>query len=146
MDPKIIEENQAARDELRALLERLTDQDLDREVSNGWTVATILSHLAFWDLLCLNRLKEWQRGGVDPTQLTGQQVNTINLSVRTLSRSLTGRDAAQLALDSAEAADSQVQVLRPELAVQIEAAGFERVLKRHLHRREHLAKIKQALP
>ena len=48
MDRGYIERNEASRARLRALLDRLSDEDLGRKVGD-WTVAMSLAHLAFWD-------------------------------------------------------------------------------------------------
>jgi hypothetical protein len=48
MDRGYIERNEASRARLRALLDRLTDDDLRQRVGE-WTVAMSLAHLAFWD-------------------------------------------------------------------------------------------------
>lgn len=41
-------ENAASLRRLEALALRLTDTDLTRSTSYGWTVASLLAHLAFW--------------------------------------------------------------------------------------------------
>jgi len=56
-----------------------------------------------------------------------------------------GAAAAKLALDTALAVDSRLASISDELIDQLISAGFERYLKRSLHRREHLQKIKEAL-
>ena len=48
-------------------------------------------------------------------------------------------------LASAEVVDSEVAKLSDALIEQINAAGFERALKRLLHRRDHLQKIQETL-
>jgi sulfur carrier protein ThiS len=37
------------RERLRALVNRMTDKDLERRIDGDWTVAALLAHLAFWD-------------------------------------------------------------------------------------------------
>jgi hypothetical protein len=64
--------------------------------------------------------------------------------VRTVSQAVPGTEAARLALDSAAAVDSMVEGISDELCSQIVRTGFERSLRRSLHRREHLQKIKTA--
>jgi len=142
-----VQENEASRSELRALTASLTDEDLGRDLGNGWTVSTVLCHLAFWDRVALRRVREWQRRGFDAVRLapaTADSINEINEAAREISRGVPGREAARMALESAEAIDAEVQRLSGELVDQIAAAGFERVLRRYLHRREHLRRIGEA--
>ena len=136
-----VQENAASRRELQALTATLSDADFARELGNGWTVSTILCHLAFWDRLVLCRVREWQRTGFEAVRLTAQAVDSINAAAREISRAIPGREAARLALESAEEMDAEVERLSAELIEQIDAGGFERVLRRSIHRREHLSRI-----
>ena len=43
-----VEDNAASQQELRALVARLSEADLRRDVGDGWTVATSLAHAAFY--------------------------------------------------------------------------------------------------
>src|SRR5689334_1488976 len=57
-DRSYIEQNTASRARLDALLERLSDADLSRELEGGWTITAALAHIAFWeeyDLMILRR-------------------------------------------------------------------------------------------
>lgn len=140
-----IEENQAARLELGELVSRLDERSFSRAVGPGWTVSTMLCHLAFWDQRVLFLLGEWQSGRFEPTRLSLQSVDSINEAVKAISQAVSGPAAAKLALDSAAAVDLRLTGISEDLAGQIVTAGFERYLRRSLHRREHLQKIKEAL-
>ena len=54
-DRALVEQNTRERERLRALVARLTDDDLRRPVTDLWTVADMLGHLAFWDARPLPR-------------------------------------------------------------------------------------------
>lgn len=43
-DGSYVERNAQERERLRALLERLSDEDLTRRVNESWTVAAVLAH------------------------------------------------------------------------------------------------------
>ena len=62
-----------------------------------------------------------------------------------ISQAVPGAAAAKLALDAALAVDSLLASISDELIGQLVSAGFERYLRRSLHSREHLQKIKEAL-
>jgi len=90
-------------------------------------------------------LGEWQRGKFETARLSPQSVDSINEAVKAISRAVPGPAAAKLALDSAAALDSKLAQIGDELVGQILSAGYERGLRRSLHRREHLQKIREAL-
>ncbi len=140
-----VQENVASRKELEAFIAQLGDSDLGREVGNGWTISTVLRHLAFWEQRVLYLLRQWRDGQFEAFRLTPQAINSINEAGRAIARAVPGRAAAQLALDSAEATDAQIAQVPEDLAERICAAGLDRMLNRSLHRREHLSKVKDKL-
>jgi hypothetical protein len=144
-DRAYIEDNAAARQELAALIARLDARRFHCAVGFGWTVATLLCHLAFWDRLALSRLTEWESGQIETSRLGAQAIDGINEGVKAISQAVPGPAAARLALDSATAVDLRVEGIADELRARIVQAGFERILRRSLHRREHLRKIEEAL-
>lgn len=137
-----LRENAAQRQRLGALVRRLSDEDLGRPLEGGWTVATLLAHLAFWDRRQLLLLQRWEREGVGPSPV---DVDAVNEAVRALSAAIPPRAAAQLAVEAAEAVDRELEQLPPDLVAAIEAAGTVRALRRSMHRREHLDQIERAL-
>jgi hypothetical protein len=143
MPSSYMAQNIAERERLRALVARLHDHDLTRPVGGGWTVTTVLVHLAFWDRHRLSILKQWQRDGetIPPTSLS----DAINDAVTILSKAIPPREAAQLAVDAAEAIDYELEQLSPEQVTVLEAAGMERLLNRGLHRRDHIEQIERVL-
>lgn len=144
-DRTFVEENQAARQELAELIAQLDERSLHRVVGPGWTVSTLLCHLAFWDRMALSFLEQWQSGGHETPRLSARSIDSINAAVSEISQAVPGTEAARLALDSAAAVDSLIEGISGELCSQIVRAGYERSLRRSLHRREHLQKIKEAL-
>jgi hypothetical protein len=141
MDHDFIEKNEASLRELRSCVESLKDEDFDRRLGNGWTVAEALCHLAFWDRVMLGRIERWERDGVEPAILDTRSADPINDGVHMMSGAVSGREAARMVLDSAEATDAKVASLGAETVERMAAGGFERMLLRHLHRREHLRRL-----
>ena len=74
-----LEENSASRRRLQTLVGRLSDEDLTRSTPDGWTVAALLAHLAWWDQRVLVRLRRWKEQGVD---LSPVDLNQIELLLR----------------------------------------------------------------
>jgi hypothetical protein len=138
-----IKANALTRDRLRAVVGRMNDADLARDLGDGWTVSTLLAHLAFYDLRAVALLDEWHRAGaVTESPL---DAHTLNRAALPLFRSVPLRTAAELALSAAEAADSRVAELEldPDLLEKIEAAQPSLDLNRGEHRQEHLRQLEQ---
>ena len=115
MDRGFIEDNEAARVELRELVSRLDERALQAAVGADWTVSTLLCYLAFWDRRILFLLRDWQSGHFEASRLSSQSVDSINHAVKVISSSAPGRAAARLALDAATAVDSQLAGISDEL-------------------------------
>jgi hypothetical protein len=146
VDRSFVDENDVARVELGEFIAGLDERSFKCPLGSDWTISTCLCHLAFWDNRVLFLLNEWERTGqIETSRLSSQSVNSINQAVNAISQAVPGVAAAKLALDTALAVDSRLASISDELIDQLISAGFERYLKRSLHRREHLQKIKEAL-
>jgi hypothetical protein len=140
-----VEENNTSRLELEQLIGRLDEESFNLQVGSGWTLSAALCHLAFWDQRVLFVLKKWQTVGFELSRLSPLCVDSINQAATVIAQAVPGPAAAGLALSSAAAVDSQVAMTSDELAARILSEGFDRFLKRSLHRREHLQKIEKVL-
>jgi|ERR1700685_1334086 hypothetical protein len=144
VDRSFIDENDAAREELSEFIAGLDERSFMFPLGSGWTISTCLCHLAFWDHRVLFLLSEWERTGqLETSRLSSQSVNSINQAVTAISQAVPGAAAAKLVLNTALAVDSLLASISDELISQLVSAGFERYLKRSLHRREHLQKMRQ---
>lgn len=132
-------DNTAQRERLIALVNRLSDSDMSRTVEHGWTVATVLVHLAFWDRHRWMVLNQWRKDG----QLPALAPDPVNDVVAILSAAIPPRAAARLAVEAAETLDRELEQLTPEQVTALEAAGMNRLLNRSLHRKDHLDQIEQ---
>ncbi len=146
MDKGYIAENDAERERLKALVARLSDDELSRPMPAGWTVAGVLAHMAYWDAWALHFMNHWAAGNppAKPTWSWGS-VDPINDAAKPLCLALPPRTAAQLAVQMAEETDARVAALSDELLEQVVAIGLPFNLSRATHRREHLDEIEQAL-
>ena len=144
VERSFIDENDAAREELSEFIAGLDERSFMFPLGSGWTISTCLCHLAFWDHRVLFLLSEWERTGqLETSRLSSQSVNSINQAVTAISQAVPGAAAAKLVLNTALAVDSLLASISDELISQLVSAGFERYLKRSLHRREHLQKMRQ---
>jgi DinB family protein len=134
-------ETDAERDRLRALIRRLSDQDLRRPMPGGWTVAAVLAHVGFWDARAIYYLDKWA-AGAPPTPYEPEDTDAINDSAKPLCLALPPRAAAELALRLAEEADGKIKALSDGMLQKIEATGGPPFnLSRAIHRKEHLDEI-----
>jgi Mycothiol maleylpyruvate isomerase N-terminal domain len=129
------------RQRLEALVDRLSDADLRRDLGDGWTVSAVLAHLAFWDRRAAILVERWRRDGVSISHI---DVDVVNDSAKTDWLALPPRVAARQAVEAARAADAALDAA-PELVEQIVAVGYPINVRRSVHRKEHLDPIERAL-
>jgi hypothetical protein len=142
MDRPYIEENAKEIKRLRALVERLSDDELARPLGSDWTVAVALAHLAFWDQRSLVLLRKWKQQGVEPSPI---DVDVTNESLLPTWLALQPRLAAKLAVEAAEAIDSELAQCPSHLIAEIDRLGDKFRLYRSVHRKLHLDQIEKSL-
>lgn len=141
LDRSFIEKNHVATDRMRALVARLSDAELQQPVGQHWTVAIALAHLAFWDRRVMCILETTEREGKLLAQEIDILVNDISLP---LFAAIPPRQAATIAIESAEELDARLENFPPRLLAEIYARNDRWVL-RDLHRNEHLDEVEAAL-
>ncbi len=141
LDPSFAEQNRASTQRIRALAERLTDEELQRPVGEHWTVAITLAHLAFWDRRALYVLDMTQREGKLAVPGIDICVNDIALP---LMAAIPPRDAARLAVETAEVVDRRLEGYPVALLEELYTHN-KRLVVRALHRGEHLDEVEVAL-
>ena len=141
LDQSFIERNRASTNRIRALAARLTDADMQHPVGEHWTVAIALAHLAFWDRRVLYVLDMTERDGALFIPEIDIFVNDLSLP---LWAAIPPRDAARIAIETAEALDRRLEGFSPALLAEIHAYN-ERWVVRALHRGEHLDEVDAAL-
>jgi len=146
MTPPYAQENDESRRRLETLAHKLSDQDLARSTSYGWTAAALLAHLAFWDQRVVVILKRWKETGFDPSPIDSTAVND---ALKVICHALDPRTAIELCLACAEAVDAELAALTPDLVKQIEehiaATSTQFRMDRSLHRNAHLDDIEMLL-
>ncbi|MGZ5129307.1 MAG: DinB family protein [Actinomycetota bacterium] len=84
-DRSCVEQNTRERERLRALVERLDEDDLRRAVNEHWTVAAAFGHIAFWDARVLALADKLERGvPFSPSDAEPEDVDWINDASRAL--------------------------------------------------------------
>lgn len=143
MERQFVIENKMERDRLKKLVARLTDAELELVIyKEGWTIAVVLAHLAFWDNYALALLKRWKKDGVS---LSHREWDNINDALLPLALDLSPRTAAEMALSSADATDREVKQSSPKFIKAVEALKEPYRLNRGFHRKMHLDEIEAFL-
>jgi len=143
-DRSYVTQNDAERRRLEALVARLDDRALARPMDAGWTVASVLGHLAFWDQRIVV-LVERLRGRGDVPTVDESSVDWINDAAKPMLLAMPPRQLAELAVTIAAAADRAVAGLSDD---QLASSAVKSKLINPLraeHRREHLDEIERAL-
>ena len=145
MDRSHDTETDAERERLRALVARLSDEDLSRPMPGGWTVSSVLAHVAYWDARAIYFLDKWGPDG-EPSVYEPEDTDAANESAKPLCLALPPRTAVRLSLRVAEEADGKVKALSDEMLAKIRAKGNPPFnLSRAIHRKEHLDEIEREL-
>ena len=146
VDRSYVDANRAALDRLKGFVEKASDADLAHPMEDGWTVASVLAHAAFWDLRVVACVDAWGPDGSGPVPTYDDPaVDWINDAAKPLILALEPRVAARVTVEAAEAADRAVAGLSDELYERNEALGLLINPDRADHRLEHLDEIEQIL-
>ena len=141
LDRSFIEHNRASTDRIRALAASLTDEQMQHPVGEHWTVGIALAHLAWWDRRVMYVLDMTERNGELYVPEIDIFVNDLSLP---LWAAVPPREAARIAIESAEALDQWLESYLPALLEAIYAYN-KRWVVRALHRGEHLDEVDAAL-
>ena len=144
MDRSYVTDNARELERLRALVSKLSDQDLGSMVNEHWTVAGVLCHAAFWDGRALFFAGKLQREGALTPEPEPENVDWINESTRPLIHAIPPRQAAEVALRIAEETDELIASLSPELVATLDDDSPLNP-SRADHRGEHLDEIEATL-
>jgi len=114
-----------------------------RPLTDAWTVAAGLCHLAFWDRLWLGKFDEWNRAGAValPDRPDADRINDAMLAWWL---AVSHDQARSEVVAAAEAIDSRVETVSDAVVDQILAVR-PRTIVRAVHRREHLDQIEHVL-
>lgn len=141
LDRSFVDVNRASTNRIRDLVARLTEQEMQQPVGEHWTVAVALAHLAFWDRRVTYVLDKTEKDGKLFIPNVDIVVNDLSLP---LWAAIPPREAARIAIESAEALDSRLEAYSPTLLADIQASN-RRWVSRGLHRNEHLDEVDAAL-
>jgi hypothetical protein len=136
-------ENRKERERLIQLANSLTNEDLKLVIyQEGWTIAVVLAHLAFWDDYALALLKRWQKDGVSPSHHEWDNINDALLPVVL---AISPRTAANMAILTADKVDHEIEKVSAEFVKKVDGLREPYRLNRSIHRKAHLDEIEAFL-
>lgn len=139
MDKSLVNENTKSRERLRKFVAGATDAELKLVIyKEGWTIAVMLGHLAFWDERRRVMIKVWKKEGVSATPY---EWDIINDTLIPILLAVPPRQAAELAVITAEKLDKELEELPADMIKAIEALNEPTTLDRAHHRNMHLDEI-----
>ena len=142
MNAEIVAANSESRQKLYSFLGQLSEQDLRRVNSDGWTVAALVAHLGHMDQRMLVLLRRWAIEGVSNSPTDPGLTNDMFLP---FALELEPQAAIRLSLSLAEELDAVLAAVSDELVSEIEASGTFFRFNRALHRYAHMEQITQML-
>jgi len=146
MDKPWTTKNKEWREKLQKFVNKVTDNELQLVIyKEGWTIAVMLGHLVFWDERRLALIKSWEKNGVEPSDIVGIDMNTINDALMAIFLTMPHRKVAELAVSAAEKVDKKIASLPEDLIQKINALDDPHVLDRGHHRQMHLDEIEAFL-
>src|SRR5512134_3902020 len=118
LDRSFVERNRASTHRIRTLAARLSDEELQHRVGEHWTVAITLAHIAFWDRRVMYVLDMTQRDGKLFIPAIDIFVNDLSLPFWA---AIPPREAARIAIETAEALDKRLEAYPAALLEEIHA-------------------------
>jgi DinB superfamily len=144
---EIAERNRTSAERLRAVGERLSDEELARTIDHPWTAGGLFAHIAFWDRFVLERWKlAAERGDRAPMSVDDAFMERINDASLDQWMSIPPRAAVEQCLAAAEDVDAYLGGIDDEIRTDLIAEGRRRLVDRSIHRGDHLATMESAFP
>lgn len=141
LDPSYIDQNRASTERIRALIARLTDEEMQTKVGEYWTVTIALAHLAFWDKRVMHILDMTEKNGKLFDLEIDIVVNDLSLPLWAV---IPPRAAARICIEASETLDKRLEEFSPQLLEELYNHN-KRWVVRALHRNEHLDEVDAAL-
>ncbi len=141
LDRSFVERNRASTNRIRELVARLDDEGMKHPVGEHWTVSIVLAHLAFWDRRVLYVLDKTEHDGKLFIPEIDIFVNDLSLP---LWAAIPPREAARIAIETAETLDKRLESFPPALLEEINTYNVRWVV-RAMHRGDHLDEVDRAL-
>ncbi|MGD0017789.1 MAG: maleylpyruvate isomerase N-terminal domain-containing protein [Candidatus Limnocylindrales bacterium] len=137
--------NDESRERFARLIATLTPTQLTVDVGGGWTVASVLAHMGFWDRWQAERLADTMAGRLSAADDTVTVEELNNLALDPYLSEIGPDRVAALALEAATKLDALVAHAPDATVEALEGGTSDYVLHRHRHRDKHIDQIERAL-
>jgi len=141
IDKSFIELNRLSRERMRAIADRLSNDEMQTKVGEHWTVAIVYAHIAWWDRRVMYVLDMSEKNGKLFIPEIDIFVNDLSLP---LWAAVPAREAVRIAMENAVAVDKRLESYPEALLEEIHNYN-KRWTIRALHRNEHLDEAESAL-
>ncbi|HEY5487159.1 MAG TPA: hypothetical protein VIK06_05875 [Candidatus Limnocylindrales bacterium] len=138
--------NAESRERLVRLAARLAPAQMSVDLGEGWTVASALAHMGFWDRWQAGRWTEMLAGtwSADEASVLAAE-HLANSALHPYWSGIDSEDVPALAVAAAATLDALVARAPDALVDQLEGGPSAYLLHRHRHRDEHLDHIERVL-
>lgn len=138
--------NDESRERLAHLVATLTSSALETDLGEGWTVASALAHMGFWDRWQAERWAEMLAGtwtADDESVLAAEEL--ANASLHPYWSGVTAENVTALAVEAAARVDALIASAPDATVDALEGTPHAFLLHRHRHRDEHMDHIERCL-
>jgi hypothetical protein len=138
--------NNASRERLADLAQTLTPTQMAIDLGGGWTVASALAHVGFWDRWQAARWQEMLAGrwSADDASLIAAE-HLANEALDPYWAGIVAADLPALALEAATRLDALAAQAPNDLVDALDGGPSAYLLHRHNHRNDHLDQIRRGL-
>lgn len=135
-------ENRRSTQDLATLVASLEPADLEKDTGDGWSVADVLGHTAFWDQWTT---AAWQQAGDGVPTWDEGEAGLVNEALLPLFALVDPSDLADYAVAAAEELDTLLDALTDAQVDGVRAIGREWMCEAAGHRDEHIAQVRSGL-
>ena len=138
---KIFQANRASTERMRTIINQLSDEELSKSIGSDWTISITFAHLALWDQRVIFVIESAKKNGKLHAPYYDYQLNDI---LTPILRAIPAREAASLAITTAERLDHELEQCPLQLVEEMRAVN-RRLIDRSIHRNLHLDEIENAI-
>jgi uncharacterized damage-inducible protein DinB len=138
---EIFQANRESTERMRKVIQRFSEEELSKSRGSDWTISITLAHLALWDQRVLFVIESAKKNNKLHAPHYDYQLNDI---LTPILRAIPAREAARMAITTAETLDNELEQCSTELLEEMNEVN-PRLIDRSIHRNLHLDEIENVL-
>jgi uncharacterized damage-inducible protein DinB len=138
---RIFQANRESTERMHEMINRLSDAQLSESIGSDWTVSITFAHLGLWDQRVIFVIESARRNRKLHAPYYDDQLNDI---LTPILRAIPPREAARMAISTAERLDHELECCAVKLLEEMKAVNG-RLIDRSIHRNLHLDEIENAI-